>query len=115
MKPQKRKVAIRKKDQKHVPVPPGPRPAFMMIKAELFLELLIAVFYPVPFMVESNQIDSWQMLRHIAEVVPKLKAPLFQGTPFDQEPDLFMQISISPAMGGPNSERHGFCHQRLVA
>jgi hypothetical protein len=38
----------------------------MAIESKLFFELLVAVFYPVPFVVKSNQIDCRQMVRHMA-------------------------------------------------
>ena len=39
----------------------------MVVKAEFFFELLIAMLYPVPFVIEAREINRRQMLRHVAE------------------------------------------------
>ena len=47
---QSSQVSIGEEDQKHVPVPSDPGAPFMVIHSELFLQLLIAVLDPKPFM-----------------------------------------------------------------
>jgi len=41
----------------------------MMIQTEFFFELLVAMLYPVPFMIETREINRWQMLGHVTEKV----------------------------------------------
>jgi hypothetical protein len=43
---------------KYLAVPARPRPAFMVIQAEFFFELLAAVPYPVPFRIAAPKINS---------------------------------------------------------
>ena len=66
----------------------------MVIQAEFFFELLVAMLYPVPFMVETRKINRRQVLWHVAEKVAQFMSALCQLATLNQQPNLFVQIPL---------------------
>jgi len=85
-----------------------------MIKAKLLLELLVAGLYPIPFMVESSEVNGCEMLRHIAEKITQLMAALIQSTALYHQPDLFVLRPLLPPLCGLDSHGDNFHHKRFV-
>ena len=73
----------------------------MMIQTEFFFELLVAMLYPVPFMIETRQINSRQLLRNVAEKIAEFMPAAYQLTTLNQQPNLFVQIPFTPAVSRP--------------
>lgn len=60
-----------KDDQQHMSPPTGPASAFMVIQSQFLLQLLIVLLNSETFMEEPHHLQSWDVLRHVAEEVSK--------------------------------------------
>ena len=66
----------------------------MVIHSKLFLQLLIAVLDPKPFMKDPDHLYGWFALRHVAEKIAELKPFSFVPASFYDEPDLLVDTSL---------------------
>jgi len=87
-----------KNNQQHMPTPTGPASALMVIQAQLFLQLLVSLFNPEPFMKETNHLQGRHVLGHVAEEVPELILFFILFSSLDDQPDFLMSSSPPVAL-----------------
>jgi len=97
-----RQITKSKDDQQHMPSPAGPASALMVIQTQLFLQLLVALLDPKPFVKKANPLQSRHVLGHIAEEVPELISPVIFLSSLDDQPDFLMSGSFPIALRGEN-------------
>ena len=93
-----RQITKSKDDQQHMPSPAGPASALVMIQTQFFLQLLVALLNPKPFVKETNHLQSRHVLGHIAEEVPELIFPVIFLSSFNDQPDFLMSGSFPIAL-----------------
>ena len=98
-------------DQQYMPSPASPTSAFMVIQAQLLLQLLVALLDPEPFMKKTNHLQSRHVLRHIAEEVPELIFSFILLSSLDDQPDFLMSDSFPVALSGKYPSGYRLNHQ----
>jgi len=114
-------ITKRQKNQKYMAMPARPRPPLMVVQPQLFLQLLIPMFNPEPFMEKSNNLNRWHRLRHITEKVTQFVLSLFFPASFDDQPYLFMPGALPITVRRPSPFpffrlrhfKHGRLHEHL--
>ena len=93
-----RQITECQNDEQHMPLPADPASTLVMIQTQFFLQLLVTLLNPKPFVKKTNHLQSWHVLGHIAEKVSEFVFAIILFSSLDNQPDYFMSNSFPVAL-----------------